>query len=153
MMKPTHTQYGSVESRNLPGGMTFKVLLTGADTNGLQAVFEDIVDPGVGPGRHIHHKQDETFFFLEGTFDVEIDGEVHRMHAGDVAFIPKGAVHAWKNVGEDVGRLRYVFSPALDIEEMFKEMHESVLRGDPIEEVMERVAKNYPDQEMAGPPM
>ncbi len=29
--------------------MTLKVLFTGSETNGLQAIYEDIVEPGMGP--------------------------------------------------------------------------------------------------------
>jgi len=112
-MPITHTDYKSSETFDFPGAITLRILLTGEDTDGAQEVFEDIVQPGVGPGRHIHHDQDETFFFLEGDFIVEIDGVVHEMSPGDVAFIPRGSVHAFKNVGSAEGRLRYIFSPAL----------------------------------------
>ncbi len=97
-MGPIHKKYKEVECSTLFEGLTAKILLTATETGGLPAVFEDTVNPGVGPGRHVHHKQDETFIFLEGTFDVEIDGELYRMKEGDTAFIPKGAIHAWKNV-------------------------------------------------------
>ena len=152
-MKSIHTKYDDVESLELFDGMTLKVLLSGSETGGLQAVFEDIVHPGLGPGRHIHHKQDETFLFLEGIFDVEIDGELFRMKAGDVAFIPKGVVHAWKNVGEGLARLRYIFSPALTIEQMFRDLNDAQANGGVTEEVMKQIAKSYPDQESAGPPL
>ena len=78
-MKPIHTSYAEAETLVFPGAITLKVLLSGRDTDGTQAVFEDIVEPGVGPGRHIHHQQDETFFFLEGRFDVEVGGVLHHM--------------------------------------------------------------------------
>ncbi|MEQ9064882.1 MAG: cupin domain-containing protein [Vicingaceae bacterium] len=133
--------------------MTLKILLSASDTNGLQAVFEDIVEPGLGPGRHIHHKQDETFLFLEGTFDVEIDGQRYNMSAGDTAFIPKGSVHAWKNVGDGVGRLRYIFSPALNIEEMFRDIHAANELGGMTDELMQKLAQDYPEQQTVGPPI
>lgn len=152
-MKSIHKKYDSVESLKLFEGMTLKILLSSFDTNGLQAVFEDIVEPGVGPGRHIHHKQDETFIFLEGTFDVEIDGQFHRMSAGDTAFIPKGTIHGWKNVGEGIGRLRYIFSPALNIEQMFRDINSAHELGGMTEELMYKLAHNYPEQEIVGPPL
>ena len=152
-MKSIHNKYDSVESLKLFEGMTLKILLSSFDTNGLQAVFEDIVEPGVGPGRHIHHKQDETFIFLEGTFDVEIDGQLHRMSAGDTAFIPKGTIHGWKNVGDGIGRLRYIFSPALNIEQMFRDINSAHELGGMTEELMHKLAHNYPEQETVGPPL
>ena len=152
-MNPTHKKYASAESLKLFDGMTLKILLSSSDTNGLQAVFEDIVEPGLGPGRHIHHKQDETFLFLEGTFDVEIDGQNYNMSAGDTAFIPKGTIHGWKNVGDGIGRLRYIFSPALNIEEMFRDISSANELGGMTEELILKLAQVYPEQETVGPPL
>lgn len=152
-MNPTHKKYDSAESLKLFKGMTLKILLSSSDTNGLQAVFEDIVEPGLGPGRHIHHKQDETFLFLEGTFDVEIDGQLYKMSAGDTAFIPKGTIHGWKNVGDGIGRLRYIFSPALNIEEMFRDISSANEFGGMTDGLMQKLAQDYPEQETVGPPL
>lgn len=152
-MNPIHNKYDSVESLKLFEGMSLKILLSSSDTNGLQAVFEDIVVPGVGPGRHIHHAQDETFIFLEGKFDVEIDGRLYRMSAGDTAFIPKGKIHTWKNVGNGIGRLRYIFSPSLNIEQMFRDIHAAHQLGEMTDEFMQKLSRDYPEQETVGPPL
>ncbi len=152
-MKPIHKKYAEVESLKLFEGLTVKILLTASETGGLQAVFEDIVAPGVGPGRHVHRKQDETFIFLEGTFDVEIDGQLFRMNEGDTAFIPKGAIHAWKNVGNKQGRLRYIFSPALNIEEMFRDISNANIDQGISEAFMKKLASDYAEQETVGPPL
>lgn len=151
-MRPQHTRYVSAETLIFPNAITLKVLLKGAQTGGSLAIFEDQVEPGIGPGRHIHHHQDETFFFLEGSFDVEISQELYHMRPGDVAFIPKGTVHAFKNVGSTRGRLRYVFSPALTIEEMFREFHDALSTGELAEEAMSEIASRH-GQEFVGPPL
>ena len=151
-MKPVHTEYASAETMIFPDAITLKILLKGSQTNGSHAVFEDIVEAGVGPGRHIHHHQDETFFFLEGTFDVEVGGKLYHMKPGDVAFIPKGTVHAFKNVGDSVGRLRYVFSPALTIEDMFHEFYQSMQGGELSIDAMTEIALKH-GQEFVGPPL
>ena len=128
------------------------VLLSASQTQGSHAVFEDIVEAGVGPGRHIHHQQDETFFFLEGNFEVEVGGKLYKMEAGDVAFVPKGTVHAFKNVGKGRGRLRYIFSPALSIEDMFREFYASLESGEFSPEIMAKIALKH-GQEFVGPPL
>ena len=151
-MIPVHTEYASAETLIFPDAITLKVLLKASQTNGSHAIFEDIVESGVGPGRHIHHHQDETFFFLEGTFDVEVEGKLYHMKPGDVAFIPRGTVHAFKNVGENQGRLRYIFSPALTIEEMFREFYEALNAGELTEKIMSEIALKH-GQEFVGPPL
>ena len=151
-MKPTHTDYSQAETMEFPGVLTLKVLLVGTQSDGQLAIFEDIVEPGIGAPRHIHHEQDETFFFLEGTFDVEIGGILHHMKPGDVAFIPKGTVHAFKNVGEVKGKLRYAFSPAQNIEEMFRGFYNASLEGDLSGDEMAAIALKH-GQEIVGPPI
>ncbi len=81
-MNPAYRDYETAETFAFADGIIMKVLLSGSESNGLQEIFEDIVEPGVGPPRHIHHEQDETFIFLEGTFDVEIDGKVQNEKRG-----------------------------------------------------------------------
>ncbi|WP_108816769.1 cupin domain-containing protein [Loktanella sp. Alg231-35] len=151
-MQPVQTKYGDVEALNFPGAITLRVLLSGSQTDGNQAIFEDIVEPGIGPGRHIHHGQDETFFFLEGSFDVEIDGALYHMEPGDIGFVPRETVHAFKNVGSTPGRLRYVFSPALQMEDMFRALYQAQGDGKLTEATMAQVAKDH-GQTFVGPPL
>ena len=151
-MTPIHTSYADADTIEFPGAITFKVLLSGQKTNGNHAVFEDIVEPGVGPGRHIHHNQDETFLFEEGDFVVEIDGVRHHMQPGDVGFVPRGSVHAFKNVGNTVGRLRYVMTPAGSFEDMVRTLHKAADGGQPSMDEMARIAREH-GQEFVGPPL
>ena len=151
-MIPVHSAYDDAEAFDFPGAITLRILLSGDQTGGTVAVFEDIVQPGVGPGRHIHHGQDETFFFLEGSFDVEVAGILHHMRPGDVAFIPRETVHAFKNVGDTPGRLRYVFSPALRMEAMFRAFHAAQRTAQITEEVMRQIATDH-GQSFVGPPL
>ncbi len=149
---PIHSVYNSAETLIFPNAITLKILLSGKQTNGTQAIFEDIVEPGVGPGRHIHHHQDETFFFLEGEFIAEVGGKMFEFKPGDIAFIPKGTVHAFKNVGDTSARLRYIFSPAQTIEEMFREFYERSKGGGLTMEEMAEVSVKH-GQEFVGPPL
>jgi len=151
-MQPIHTQYETAETFEFPGAITLKILLSGDQTDGTLVVFEDIVQPGIGPGRHIHPDQDETFFFLEGSFDVEIGGTLHHMKPGDVGFVPRGTVHAFKNVGTAPGKLRYVFSPALRAEEMFRAFHAAQQAGKMNAGKMQEIASRF-GQEFVGPPL
>ena len=151
-MIPIHSKYDSAETLVFPEAITLKILLSGKHTNSNQAIFEDIVEPGVGPIRHIHHNQDETFFFLEGNFIAEVGGDMFEFKPGDIAFIPKGTVHAFKNVGDAQGRLRYVFSPANTIEEMFREFYVALNQGNLSIERMSEIAFKH-GQEVVGPPL
>ena len=74
------------------------------------------------------------------------------MEPGDVAFIPRGTVHAFKNVGTTQGRLRYVFSPAQTIEEMFREFYSVLEAGTLTLEKMTEISLKH-GQEFVGPPL
>jgi oxalate decarboxylase/phosphoglucose isomerase-like protein (cupin superfamily) len=74
------------------------------------------------------------------------------MSPGDVAFIPRGTVHAFKNVGATKGRLRYVFTPALKMETMFRAFHAAAQTGAITQDVMAQIAQDN-GQEFVGPPL
>jgi len=151
-MNPLLAAEGTGEKLIFPNAIELEIIIPGDLTNGTLAVFEDVVEPGIGPGRHIHAHQDETFFILEGQFDIEIGGTLYRPEPGDVAFVPRGTIHAFKNVGEARGRLRYAFTPAGEIEAMFRAFHAAADGGSPSLEDFERIALAH-GQEFVGPPL
>lgn len=57
------------------------------------------IDPGVTAPRH-SHPGEEVIYVLEGLMEYHIDGQPPvTLKAGEVYFIPSGAVHSAKNVG------------------------------------------------------
>lgn len=61
------------------------------------------IDPGVTAPRH-SHPGEEIVNVLEGTLEYRIDGQPPvTLKAGDVYFIPAGAIHSAKNVGSGPG--------------------------------------------------
>jgi quercetin dioxygenase-like cupin family protein len=61
------------------------------------------LDPGVIFGKH-RHPGEEIIYVLEGSWEYQVEGKPPlTLEAGDVLFIPAGAVHAAKNVGSGSG--------------------------------------------------
>jgi len=64
--------------------------------------------PGDGPGLHNHEITTETFFCLQGTFEVTWgdDGE-HRvvLEPMDLVSVPQGVMRAFRNISDETGRL------------------------------------------------
>jgi len=149
-MQPIHVRSGEGERLVFPGAIELTILVPGSASDGAFAIYEDIVQPGVGPPRHVHRSQDEVFFVLDGKFDIEIDGQLSRAASGDVAYVPRGAVHAFKNVGSEPGRLRYTFTPAGDTEAMFRAFFDAAQADNLAPERMAEIAARY-DQEFVGP--
>jgi quercetin dioxygenase-like cupin family protein len=55
-------------------------------------------EPGSGFPDHTHPGE-EIIYVIEGTFEYVIAGKVSRARAGEVLFVPAGAVHSAKNIG------------------------------------------------------
>lgn len=101
--------------------ITFKA--TGASTGGAYALFDSLVLPGGGPPPHIHHRETEGFYVVEGQFAF-LDGERWiPASPGSFVHVPKGALHTLRNVGEGVGRLLTLVVPA-GLDSFFEEVGE-----------------------------
>ena len=83
-----------------PFGLEMKVLLTTEATRGAISVLMAWHKPGEGPPDHVHCNQEETFFILEGTYELTVDGQTTMAGAGTIVFIPRNVVHRFKNVGD-----------------------------------------------------
>ena len=95
-------------------------------TGGAYALFEVITYPGTGPPPHVQHREDEAFYILEGEYEFLIGGEALRASAGSLLFVPKGLMHAHKNVGERVGSMLLTQTPGGLYELFFEEVGKPV---------------------------
>jgi quercetin dioxygenase-like cupin family protein len=89
--------------------MTFKA--TGGSTDGSLVLFENLTAPGGGPPPHVHTREDEFFYVLDGAFEIRIGDDVHTLGAGGFAFVPRGTVHNFRNTEETAGRILVGFTP------------------------------------------
>ena len=75
-------------------GDVYRFLATGEDTNGKYALWEAIVPPGGGPPPHVHSREEEGFYILEGEITFTINGERVVATAGMFANMPVGTPHS-----------------------------------------------------------
>src|SRR6186713_3068834 len=78
-------------------GDVYRFLAVGADTNGKYALWEALVPPGGGPPPHVHSREEEGFYVLEGEITFQINGERVVAGAGTFANRPVGPPHSLKN--------------------------------------------------------
>ena len=93
-------------------GDLYTFLATGNTTNGAYTLIDQIVQPQNGPPPHIHHQEDEAFYVLEGRFSFLNGDKESLLEAGAFLNIPKGTLHAFRNIGEQPGRLLVLITPA-----------------------------------------
>src|SRR5712692_8932007 len=63
--RPTHGTHNEGRTVAVVGDV-YRFLATGDDTNGKYALWEAIVPPGGGPPPHVHSREEEGFYILEG---------------------------------------------------------------------------------------
>lgn len=62
----------------------------------------NVMPPGSGmPFRHRHQRHEETYFFLSGRGQIQIDGEVVDVQPGSVVCIQPNGDRAWRNTGTE----------------------------------------------------
>jgi quercetin dioxygenase-like cupin family protein len=98
--------------------MTFKAIAE--STGGNLALVENLTSPGGGPPPHIHTREDEFFYVLDGSFEIRIGDEVHAVGPGGFAYVPRGTVHNFRNTAESPGRILVGFTPG-GMEGFFRE--------------------------------
>ena len=74
-------------------GIGYSLLVTAEDTGGAYELMKFSVPNGLGPPPHIHHREDEHFFVLEGEFEVTIGSQTHMAKSGTFLHLPKHVPH------------------------------------------------------------
>jgi len=93
-------------------GEEMTVLLDGERTAGTLAMWTAVTHPGGGPPLHYHLNEDETLHVLEGRVAFFLDGEWSDVGPGSTAFLPRGVVHTFKNVGDKPCRMLNTATPS-----------------------------------------
>ena len=101
-------------------GDVYRFLATGEDTNGKYAVFEALVGPGGGPPPHVHSREEEGFYVLEGEITFTGNGERVVAKAGTFATMPVGTPNSFKNESGQPAKMLISVAPA-GLEQMFVE--------------------------------
>jgi mannose-6-phosphate isomerase-like protein (cupin superfamily) len=101
-------------------GDVYRFLATGDDTNGKYAMWEAIVPPGGGPHPHVHSREEEGFYILEGEITFHIGEERVVASVGMFANMPVGTPHSFKNESVNPAKMLISVAPA-GLEKMFFE--------------------------------
>ena len=84
----------------LPNSTWYKGILISqmagpADNNGAFDIIVAKTKRGTEPPPHVHTREDEVFYLLEGEMTVYVDGEVFSVTAGEFVFLPRQKPHAF----------------------------------------------------------
>src|SRR5215468_2938871 len=82
-----------------PFGLEMKVLLTTEATGGAISVIMAWHKPGEGPPHHVHFKQEEILFLIEGLYEVTVGDATAKAGPGSGTPLQK----RWRRHGTDAG--------------------------------------------------
>jgi len=88
-------------------------------TDGALTVFETSV--GAGPPLHVHDREDECFYVLDGELSIRCGGDAFGAAAGSFVFLPRGRPHRFWAVAEPA-RLLLIAVPG-GIEDYFHQIN------------------------------
>ncbi|CAM4514755.1 quercetin dioxygenase-like cupin family protein [Paenibacillus endophyticus] len=126
-------------------GEQMAVRLHSNQVGGALSIVEARVPSLMGPPKHFHNEREETFEILEGTFRFQVGDEEFDATPGTSVLVPRGVPHAWANIGANMGRILFIFTPG-GIEDFFPEIGRHSL-----EEIVKIASEN--DTVIIGPPM
>lgn len=86
------------------------IKVTAVDTGGQMSIIEITEPPGAEGPWHVHHREDEGFWILEGSATIEIGDTTIEAHAGDYVFGPRDIPHRY-TVGESGCRMLFIMTP------------------------------------------
>lgn len=91
-------------------GMLAVIKATAADTGGQMTIVEVTNPPGFAGPLHVHYREDESFWILEGDATIEIGDTTIEAHTGDYVFGPRNIPHRY-TVGSDGCRMLFIMTP------------------------------------------
>jgi quercetin dioxygenase-like cupin family protein len=108
-LKPVAVARGEGEARWWFGGLAV-IKARAADTNGQMTIVEITHAPGFAGPLHVHHREDEAFWVLEGDVTLQVGDTFIEAHMGDYVLGPRDIPHRY-SVGEAGCRMLFIFTP------------------------------------------
>jgi mannose-6-phosphate isomerase-like protein (cupin superfamily) len=95
-------------------------------TGGALSVLETSI--GAGPPLHVHDREDECFYVLDGELSIRCGGDAFGAAAGSFVFLPRGRPHRFWAVGPPA-RLLLIAVPG-GIEDYFHQINAAATGGE-----------------------
>jgi quercetin dioxygenase-like cupin family protein len=91
-------------------GALAEIKATAADTGGQMTIVEVTEHPGAEAPLHVHHRDDEAFWILDGDVTFEVGDATVEASAGDYVFGPRDIPHRF-TVGDRGCRMLFILVP------------------------------------------
>ena len=102
---------GEGEARWWGGPSLATIKATGKETGGRYTLVEVLGAEGEEAPLHVHHREDEAFWILEGELTFQVGDETIKASPGSFLFGPRDIPHRY-TVNSGPARLLFILSPA-----------------------------------------
>jgi len=92
-------------------GNLMVVKATARSTNGAYGLLESLIPAGASPPLHVHYREDESFWVLDGALTIRCGAETYRATAGSYVFLPRGVPHTFRVDGDAPARMLTLLTP------------------------------------------
>ncbi len=123
--KPTTIFVPPLKSRP-QGGTTVRI--TSRQTDDAYCVCEMTTMPGEGVSLHVHDRDEEFYYILEGAYEFQAGAERFTAEPGSMVVIPRGVPHQFRNAGHVPARALMIFRPG-GFDELLGEMRQAAAAG------------------------
>ena len=90
------------------------VLARAEETGGAFGLMEGLLTRGADPPPHVHHREDESFFILEGTLGVRGGDDSFTAVPGSFVFCPRDTRHLLTVESDEVRLLTFITPGGLE---------------------------------------
>ena len=106
---PVVTRSGEGEARWWFGALA-EIKVSREQTGGLLSILEITEPPNMDGPLHVHHREDEGFWILEGSATFEVGDRAIEASAGDFVWGPRGVPHRYAT-GPEGCRMLFIMTP------------------------------------------
>jgi mannose-6-phosphate isomerase-like protein (cupin superfamily) len=123
-------------------GAPYRFLVTSEATGGAFALIESVAPAGSAVPLHLHTREDETFFVLEGTMEVQCQNSIIKLEKNATAVLPRGIPHSYRNPGDSNARYLVLITPG-GFEKCLEEFGRLPTNQPPDPEMLVAIGKRY----------
>ena len=104
------------------------IRLSSRETGGEYCVCEMTTLPGDGVPLHVHDRDDEFYYVLEGTYEFTAGAKSFFAEPGSMVAIPRKVPHSFRNSGSAAARAIMIFRPG-GFDELLDELRQAAATG------------------------
>jgi quercetin dioxygenase-like cupin family protein len=132
---------GSGDQLNIGDTKIFHKIKSSA-TNNVFSVMEYVTAPGKGVALHVHEREDELVYLLEGEIEVTLGDQKMKAVPGVWALLPRGIPHGYTNIGNKPSRLLDTMLPG-QFDNYLVELAALYAAGEPSQEQNDALSRKY----------